>query len=219
MVSVVGQPHRRVSYGELAGGANIVRTLQGQAILRSASQFQVMGTSAQRLDGREKVTGAARYAADIRVPGMLYARLLRPPSHGATLQQIDTSAAEQLPGISVVNRKGLIAVLHADPEAAEEGLRRIKAQWQVPLGTLAPDSIHAHLVSQAAPMKVLAQRGDLEAARISARLFEQLPERICRARRTRTARGTCADTAARGLSGLRHRRRFPRAIELPRHSE
>ena len=173
VVSVVGQPHRRVSYGELAGGASIVRTLQGQAILRSASQFQVMGTSAQRLDGREKVTGAARYAADIRVPGMLYARLLRPPSHGATLQQIDTSAAEQLPGISVVNRKGLIAVLHADPEAAEEGLRRIKAQWQVPLGTLAPDSIHAHLVSQAAPMKVLAQRGDLEAARTKAtRIFE-----------------------------------------------
>jgi nicotinate dehydrogenase subunit B len=173
VVSVVGQPHRQVSYGELAKGASIVRTLQGEAILRSASQFQVMGTSAQRLDGREKVIGAAQYAADIRVPGMLYAKLLRSPSHGATLQQIDTSVAEQLPGISLVNRDGLIAVLHADPEAAEEGLRRINANWQSPVGKLDPDSIHEHLVSQAAPLKTLALRGDVTAARAKAtRIFE-----------------------------------------------
>ncbi len=173
VVSVVGQPHRRVTYGELAKGASIVRTLQGEAILRSASQFQVMGTSAQRLDGREKVTGAAQYAADIRVPGMLYAKVLRSPSHGATLQHIDTSLAEQLPGISLVNRDGLIAVLHADPEAAEEGLRRIKAKWQSPTGTLDPENIYAHLVSQAAPFKTLALRGDVTAAREkAARIFE-----------------------------------------------
>lgn len=173
VVSVAGQPHRRVSYAELARGARIVRTLQGEAILRNASQFEVMGTSVRRLDGREKVTGAALYAADMRAPGMLYAKLLRPPSHGATLQQIDTSTAEQLPGVSVVNRDGLIAVLHADPEAAEEGLRRIKANWHVPPENLDPDSIHAHLVSQAAPLKTLALRGDVTAGRAKAtRIFE-----------------------------------------------
>ena len=173
MVSVAGQPHRRVSYGELAKGASIVRTLQGDAVLRSASQFQVMGTSVLRLDGREKVTGAARYAADIRVAGMLYARLLRPPTHGATLQHIDTSGIESLPGISLVNQDGLIAVLHADPEEAEEALRRIKTTWQASEGKLDPDSIHDHLVSQAAAPKTLALRGDVTAARATAaRVFE-----------------------------------------------
>src|ERR1019366_6283655 len=85
MVSVVGRPDRRVSFGELSRGARIVRTVREDAVLRSASAFQVMGTSPRRLDGLEKVTGAAKYAADVRIPGMLYARVLRPASHGATL--------------------------------------------------------------------------------------------------------------------------------------
>ena len=81
-----------------------------------------MGHSPSRLDGLEKVTGAAKYSADIRIPGMLYARILRPPSHGAKLLHLDSSAAEHLPGVALVNRDGLIAVLHADPEAAAAGL-------------------------------------------------------------------------------------------------
>jgi len=64
VVSVAGQPGRSVSYGALSKGAKIARTIDGQAILRAASEFQVMGHSPARLDGREKVTGAAKYAAD-----------------------------------------------------------------------------------------------------------------------------------------------------------
>ena len=63
-----------------------------------------MGRSPKRLDGMEKVTGAAKYAADIRLPGMLYARILRPPAHGAVLIKADTTAAEKLPGVMVVKQ-------------------------------------------------------------------------------------------------------------------
>ena len=52
-----------------------------------------MGHSPARLDARAKVTGAALYAGDIRLPGMLYARILRPPMHGAKLSSVDTAAA------------------------------------------------------------------------------------------------------------------------------
>jgi isoquinoline 1-oxidoreductase len=173
VVSVAGEPHRSVSYGQLSNGANILRTVHSAAILRSPSEFQVMGASALRLDAREKVTGAAKYSADIRVPGMLYARLVRPPSHGAALLHLDTSGVENQPGVTLINQDGLVGVLHADPEAAEAALALIKADWLPSAVKLNPDSIHEHLVSQAAPMKTLAARGDVAAARAgAAHVFE-----------------------------------------------
>src|ERR1019366_4175128 len=164
-VFVAGQPRRRVSYGELSRGARIVRTVQSDAILRSASEFQVIGASPKRLDWWEKVTGAARYAADVRVPGMLYARLLRPPTHGATLLQLDTSGIDDLPGITLINQDGVVAVLHTDPEGAEDALGRTKPLWQGSTTMVDPESIHERLVSQAATLKTLAERGNVAAAR------------------------------------------------------
>ncbi len=170
---VTGEPNRKVSYGELSKGARITQVVDEKAVLRSVSEFRVMGGSPKRLDALEKVTGAAKYAADIRVPGMLYARLLCPPMHGATLQQLDTSDAEKLPGITIVNRGDLIAVLHADPEAAEDAFMRIKADWQLPETKLDPESIFDHIVLQVEPLKILTDQGDVKTARASAaRLFE-----------------------------------------------
>jgi nicotinate dehydrogenase subunit B len=84
------------------------------------------------------------------------------------LVRLDTAAAEQLPGVTLVNREGLIAVLHADPEAAGEALGRIHAEWRMPEKSLDPDSIHDHLVADAAQPKTLAERGDVTAARANA---------------------------------------------------
>jgi isoquinoline 1-oxidoreductase len=71
VVSVIGEPGRKLSYGELSRGAKIAKVVDQKAVLRAASQFSVMGTSPARLDGVEKVTGAAKFAGDIRLPGML----------------------------------------------------------------------------------------------------------------------------------------------------
>ncbi|HUY83426.1 MAG TPA: molybdopterin cofactor-binding domain-containing protein, partial [Steroidobacteraceae bacterium] len=83
VVSVVDSPSRRVTYAELAGGAKILRVVDRKVALRAANRFKVMGRSIERLDGRAKVTGEAQYAGDLRLPGMLFARLVRPPMHGA----------------------------------------------------------------------------------------------------------------------------------------
>ncbi len=173
-VFVAEQPDRGVSYGELSRGASLVLTVQSDAILRSAAEFSVMGSSPRRLDGLEKVTGAAKYAADVRVPDMLYARLLRPPAHGAALLHLDASAVEHLPGITLVNQDGQVAVLAPDPEGAENALGRIQATWQdAAASNLGPDSIHEHLVSQAGAAKTLAERGNVAVARSGAvRVFE-----------------------------------------------
>jgi nicotinate dehydrogenase subunit B len=173
VVSVVGNPAKKVSYGDLARGRRILRTVTDTAALRKASEFTVMGTSPERFDADAKVTGGAQYAGDVHLPGMLYACVLRPPAHGAKLGKLDTSAAARLPGVTVVNHDGLVAVLHADPEAAAKALARINASWESPKPTFDTETVFDHLVKAAAPGEVVSNKGDVAAARQgAARVFE-----------------------------------------------
>lgn len=165
VVSVSAEPARRVSFGELARGRRIARLVGEKAVLRKVRDFQVMGRSPERLDAREKVTGAARYAADVRRPGMLHARILRPPAHGVTLKRADTGAAEKLPGVRIVRVDDLIAALHATPDGAAEALEAIRAEWTPPAAGPDVETIFEHLVSFDAEPQEVDRRGDPEGAR------------------------------------------------------
>jgi len=176
-VSVVGHPDRSIRYATLANGAAIAKITDAKAELRRPADFSVMGRSPARLDGREKVTGSAQYAADIRMPNMVYARLLRPAVHGATLLQANTAGAKAMAGVLVVEQRDLVAVLHADPEVAEAALGKITAEWhpsaKAVLPGLDPETIFAHIVSQAAPLQTISERGDVTAqAPRAQRLFD-----------------------------------------------
>lgn len=161
VVSVTGE-QRSATYAELAKGQRIQRTLDREAVLRSVGEFTVMGSSPKRFDRRAKVTGAALYAGDVRVPGMLRARLLRPPAHDATLRSVDTSAAEAVAGVTVVNEDGLVAVLHPHREVAERALELIRADWDVPSSDLDDQNIWDHLVSVAPQGRTTYEEGSLD---------------------------------------------------------
>jgi len=164
---------RRVTFGELANGQKIVRTPDGKAAMKSVSEFRVMGKPQKRLDARAKVTGKAQFAGDVRLPGMLYAKILRPPAHGAVLKSIDTSAAARLPGIVVVNESGLVAALAENPEAAERALALVKADFEIPPPAFDDRTVFAHLLSVAREGDEREKKGDLaEGERRSAALFD-----------------------------------------------
>ena len=172
-VHVTADAGRRVTYGELARGQAITHTVDEKAVLRAVKDFTVMGTSPKRLDGVDKVTGAAKYAGDIRLPGMLYASILRPPAHGATLRSVDTSAAAAMAGVTVVHENGLVATLAADPERAAHALARVKAEFDVPAPTVDAESIFDHMVKVAPAPSVAENAGDLAAGRSrSAKTFD-----------------------------------------------
>ncbi|MBU6464800.1 MAG: xanthine dehydrogenase family protein molybdopterin-binding subunit [Bradyrhizobium sp.] len=173
VVSITGQPVRRVTFGELAERVRITETVTEAAVLRAASDFTVMGRPTKRLDGIEKVTGRAKYAGDIRLPDMLYARILRAPTHGAVLVSADTNAAEKVAGVTVVNRDGLIAVLHADPETAAAALRQIGADWRRPEAGPDQETIFEHLVAHAGEPTELVAKGDVSKA-AAAKSFETI---------------------------------------------
>ena len=165
---------QRVTYAELVRGRQITRVVEEEAVLKAAGEFTVMGKSFMRLDAIEKVTGEAAFAGDIRLPGMLYARVLRPPSHDATLRSVDTSEAEALSGVTMVNEDGLIAVLHEDPEAAEQALSMVRAEFDRPESDLDEKSIFDHLLEQYTQGRASDQRGDLTVGeRESAIVFEE----------------------------------------------
>jgi isoquinoline 1-oxidoreductase len=174
VVFVSGDRSRSVTFGELARGQAITHTVDEEAVQRSVQDFAVIGQSPLRLDGVEKVTGAAEYAGDIRLPGMLYARILRPPAHGATLTSVDTSAAESMAGVTVVNEDGIVAVLCVDPELAGRALRAVNAEYDEPNPTVDTESIYEHLVDVAPEPNVPDEEGDLGAGRAaSERTFEE----------------------------------------------
>jgi isoquinoline 1-oxidoreductase len=127
-------------FGDLTQGQKLTRTIPANVPLAAAAEWKVAGTSVHKVDGPAMVTGAHRYAYDMKRPGMLHAKVLYPPSFGAKLLSLDDSAAKAIPGVQVVrvtansSREGagtdLVGVLSADPQAAEKGLAALKAEWK-----------------------------------------------------------------------------------------
>jgi nicotinate dehydrogenase subunit B len=158
---VVTDGKNKVTYGELAQGKQIARLVDEKAVLRAAKDFKIIGRSARRIDARDKVTGRAKFAGDIRRPAMLYARMLRPPMHGAKRKSLDTSAAKATSGVTVIERDDLVAVLHADPEAANKALALVKAEWDRPDAAFDTESVGDYFLKNAPNGEVKVSRGDL----------------------------------------------------------
>lgn len=154
-------PKRGVSYGTLAKGKRIERHLDKKPPLKPISDFTISGKSTGRTDAVEKVTGKAKFAADISLPGMLYARIVRPPAHGAKFIDADTLAAEKVPGARIVRDGDMIAVVHSSPDEAEKALNLIDANFSKPQSNLNDSNIFEHLMAATPPGKPVAESGNL----------------------------------------------------------
>ena len=105
---------------------------------------------------------------------MLYAKILRPPAHGAKLRSADTAAAKAIAGVQVVQEGDLVAVLHELPDVAEAALEKIKAEFEVPEATVDDKTIFDHLLKAAPQERVVAEGGDLaEGRKLAGKTFEQ----------------------------------------------
>ena len=154
-----------VSYAQLARGRKIERYLDQKPPVKKHTDFKIMGKSFLRQDAMLKVTGQAKYAGDYHLPGMLYARILRPPSHGATLISADTSEAEKLEGIQTVRDGDLIAVLHELPDKAKEAIEKVKAKYSFDEIDVDDKSIFEYLVKSAPKGNLQTDEGDLATGR------------------------------------------------------
>ncbi len=158
-----GNKQHRISYAELVKGKKIERRPSGNVSVKKPSEFRIMNKPLHRRDSEEKVTGKAKYAADIHLPGMLYAKILRPPAHGAKLLDADISEAQKVEGVQVVREGDFIAVLHKYPDVAETALSKIKAKFDKPKSDLDDKNIFDHLLKVAPEGRVVSKDGNLQA--------------------------------------------------------
>ena len=166
-------PAARVTYGELTAGKVIERHLDTLPPLKPVAAHTISGRPHSRRDAAVKVTGEAQFTADMRLPGMLYARILRPPAHGARLKGLDTTAAEEMDAVTLIRDGDLVAVLHPDPDGAARALAAVQADFVLPRTGIDHETIFDHLLANAPAPVTAAQSGSLAAGtQQSATLFE-----------------------------------------------
>ena len=118
-----------VTYGQLTKGQKLVRTAGATSLITPPKDWKVVGTSVPKVNGRDFVTGAHKYASDIKLPGMLYGKVLRATMFNAKMTSLDTSAAEAMPGVTVVKDGSFVGVTAPDPLTATQAIEAIKAEW------------------------------------------------------------------------------------------
>lgn len=141
LITVKGDSSRRVSYGELIGGKKFNVTLTGDnvnaaagaASVKPVQDLKYTGQSPPRYDIPGKVDGSLKWAVDVRLPGMVHARNVKPPFACAKLTGIDESSVRNVPGfLRVVNKGNYVAVVCEREEQAIRAARQLKTTWEKP---------------------------------------------------------------------------------------
>lgn len=175
IVQLATDPSRGIAYGELVGGRRFETKVEGDVATKDPAEYTIVGKPVPRLDIPGKVTARYRYVNDFRLPGMLHARVVRPPEAGARLVKVGEPASRE--GlVQVVRRGDYLAVVCEREEQAIEAARTLEAEWSkpAPLFWADDDALFEHLRS-GKPKASHAQpgRGDVEAALAqSARMVE-----------------------------------------------
>jgi nicotinate dehydrogenase subunit B len=130
VVSVARGPAASVAYGDLIGGRDFRLKVDKAAPLKDPARYTLVGKSIPRHDLPAKCTGEFTYMQDVRVPGMLHARVVRPPAIGASLQSVDESSVTGIKGlVKVVRVHNFLAVVAESEWAAVKAAQRLKATW------------------------------------------------------------------------------------------
>ncbi|MCW3098964.1 MAG: aldehyde oxidase and xanthine dehydrogenase, molybdopterin binding [Chthonomonadaceae bacterium] len=122
--------HRSLSYGELVKGEKLTQTIPFDIALTPAAQWHVMGTPTRKADGHAFVTGRHQYTTDVKRPGMLYGKILRPAAFHATLKSLDAQAAKAMPGVTVLQDADVVGVTAPTMAGAMRALAALKPEWQ-----------------------------------------------------------------------------------------
>jgi isoquinoline 1-oxidoreductase len=146
---------KTLSYAHLAADAEGTKTLQApipnEVTLTPVESWKVMGVSVPRPNGRDIVTGRHAYPSDIARPGMLYAKILRPPAYGAKLTSIDLAPAKSMKDVQAVHENDFVAVAAPTSFLAEKALQAIAdtAKWSPAPAQPSSEKLYDYLVEHA----------------------------------------------------------------------
>lgn len=123
---------RTLGFGALTRGKKILELVPEDTPLRPRAEWSSGGRSLAKVDARAVVTGQRQYTSDLRRPGMLIGKVLRPPRLGATLDGLDDAGARAMPGVTVVREGGFAGVAARDAVTAGAALAALAPRWNEP---------------------------------------------------------------------------------------
>ena len=149
VVTLKSDPAKSVSYAQLIGGKRFdvalagdnINATHGAAAVKPVGELRIVGQSLKRYDIPGKIDGSLTWAVDVKLPGMVHARNIKPPLAGATLDSIDEASVRGLPGfIRVVRRGNYVAVVCEREEEAIRAAQTLKLAWSPPSAAPFPAS-------------------------------------------------------------------------------
>ena len=121
---------RSLKYAELVRGKTLAQNLPAEDPITPASQWTIAGQAIPKVDGRAFVTGRHQYTTDLRPAGMLYGKVQRPPSFGATLTSFRQQEGKPMPGVFVVRDGDFVGAAAPTEREAQEALAAVKVEWK-----------------------------------------------------------------------------------------
>jgi isoquinoline 1-oxidoreductase len=161
-----------VGYGELVRGLRRLEPASAEAPLTPPARWHYGGHAAKRATASALLSGSHRFPSDLARPGMLHGRVLRAPAYGARLRSVDLTAAQSIPGVTVVREQDFIGVAAPDRSILDRAYDAIEVDWAATEQPAESDLVE-HLRSH--PVEMLGwggalhdERGDVEGALSSA---------------------------------------------------
>jgi nicotinate dehydrogenase subunit B len=119
-----------IGFGKLTQGKAMVKPVDDHVAVTPVDQWKVAGTSVSKINGTSFITGRHQYVSDMKLPGMLYGKILRAPAYGASLVSVDVSEAKSMKGVTVIKDGDFVGVTAPSLHVAIEALKAIKAEWK-----------------------------------------------------------------------------------------
>jgi len=165
VIGVAQHPERSVTYAELMGGKAFNLQVTNKAPLKSPKGYQIVGKSTPREDLPAKVTGRPHFIHDLEIPGMLHARLVRPPNPAAKLVSLDENSVKDIRGLVKVFQSGnFIGVVTEREEQAIQAARQLKVEWQETAAYPHMQDLFTSLRNQPTENSLLVEQGDFKKA-------------------------------------------------------
>ena len=169
VVSVAHESDRRASYADLIGDRRFNHATNAAVATKSPDRYTVVGRPVRRVELPAKVTGSHVYVHNVRLPGMLHGRVVRPPAVGAAVVSVDERSVAGVPGlVRVVRRGDFVGVVALREEGAIRAARDLRVTWQLSVSLPEMKNLYEEIRHASATDRVNASVGDVESALSSA---------------------------------------------------
>jgi nicotinate dehydrogenase subunit B len=121
---------KTITFGELASGVQLSKTIPADVHLKPAAEWKIAGHDRHKVNARAMVTGTEKFTSDMKLPGMMHGRVVRPSAFQATLGSADTSPAAKMPGVVAVRDGEFLGVVCDDSGKLDRAAAAVRAEWK-----------------------------------------------------------------------------------------